>query len=155
MCPLAPKSADKQYVIGMQYRLAPFEERSGNSHSHYFAALNEAFKNLPEIYADKHPTMEHLRKWCLIKSGFREERSIACASAEEAERIAAFIKPIDDFAVVLVHESSVTVYTAQSQSKRAMGKAKFQASKQAVLDVLAIMLGTDVGTLKNNANKAA
>jgi len=128
---------------------APSDRRSAVSHSHYFAAVNEAWRNLPEDMADDFPTSEHLRKWALVKSGFRDERSIACSSRAEALRIAAFVRPIDEFAIVVVREAVVTVYTAKSQSLRAMGKAEFQRSKDGVLDVLAKLIGTSTEDLKS------
>jgi hypothetical protein len=125
------------------------------SHNQYFAAVTEAWKNLPEEYADQFPSVDHLRKWCLIKAGYRDERTIACSSKAEAQRIAAFIKPMDSFAVVVVREATVAVYTAKSQSMKAQGKKDFQESKAAVLEILAGMIGTSSETLKNNAGQAA
>ena len=43
--------------------------------------------------------------------------------------------------MVTVEGCIVTRYTAKSQSYRAMGKQTFEASKRAVLDVIADMLG--------------
>lgn len=80
---------------------------------------------------------EHLRKYALIRTGHRDERTIVCASKAEARRVAAFVKPLDEFALVLVNEASVSVYTAKSQSLRAMGKTAFQQSKDDVLGFLA------------------
>jgi ABC-type nickel/cobalt efflux system permease component RcnA len=54
---------------------------------------------------------------------------------------------MDDFAVVTVSEAVVTVYTAKSQSMRAMGKKAFAESKEAVLRILSEMLGVEVGQL--------
>lgn len=154
MIPLNPKAADRQYVVGEVYRLVPQEERSRASHSHFFACINEAWKNLPEDLAERFPSSGHLRKWCLIKAGFRDERSHVCPSKAEAQRLAAFVKPMDDLSVVLVNEATVTVFTAKSQSVRAMGKAEFQRSKDAVFDQLAALIGTDPATLKNAAKAA-
>lgn len=150
--PRFAKAADKQFVVGMNYPLEVHEERSRSSHSHYFAALGEAWNNLPELLAEQFPTVEHLRKWCLIKAGFADERSIVCASKAEAQRVAAFIRPMDEYAIVDVREATIRVYTAQSQSMRAMGKKDFQASKQAVLEVVAALIGIDADRLSANAN---
>lgn len=155
MIPLNPRLADKYYVVGETYRMVPQEDRSQASHRAYFAAIREAWQNLPEQYADHLPTDEHLRKWALIKAGYRDERTIACASKAEAQRIAAFIKPMDDYAVVVAREAVVTVYTAKSQSMRAMGRRDFEESKHKVLDVVASLVETDVETLKENAGRAA
>ena len=96
-----------------------------------------------------------LAKWALIRAGFRDERTIACSSKAEAQRVADFVKPMDDYAVVVVREAVVLVYTAQSQSMRAMGKKSFQESKQAVLDALDALLGVDAGETAENAARAA
>lgn len=153
--PQRPKLADKYYVVGESYRLAPYEERSMRSHRYYFASVNEAWENLPEDLAERFPTSEHLRKFALIKAGFRDERSFVAASKAEAVRLAAFIDPIDDYAWVVVREATVTVYTAKSQSTRAMGKKAFGESKERVLDIVSAMIGTSKEALRQNADKAA
>ena len=155
MVPLYPGAAARQYETGAIYPLAVHEERSANSHRHFFACVNEAHSNLPEHLGAQFPTADHLRKWCLIKAGFRDTSTIPLPTKADALRVAAFIRPIDDFRVVVVHEATVMVYTAESQSLRAMGKARFQRSKDAVLDELASMIGTDSETLARNAGKAA
>jgi len=127
------------------------EERSGPSHNHYFASVNEAWKNLPEHMAERWPTADHLRKWALIKAGYRDERSIVCASKAEASRVAAFIRPMDEYAVVTVREAVVTAYTAKSQSMKAMGKQDFQASKDAVLGIVSELLGVTPDQLRKAA----
>ena len=69
------------------------------------------------------------------------------ASRAEALRLAAFIRPMDEYAVVSASEAVVTVWTAQSQSLRAMGKERFKASKDAVLAAIETMLDLEPGTL--------
>lgn len=155
MRPQHPRIADQEYVVGEVYRLAPYEERSGASHNHYFAALTEAWQNLPEDLMEQYPTAEVLRKKMLIKAGYRDERSIVCASKAEANRIAVFIIPIDPYAVVIVRGNVVQYLTAKSQSMRAMGKADFEASKQAVLDAVAELIGVGRQTLEDNAGMSA
>lgn len=153
LIPRVPRLADKHLVVGETYMMVPHEDRSIASHRHYFASINEAHQNLPEELAARLPTPEALRKYALIRAGFRDERSIACASKAEAQRVAAFIKPMDEFAVVTVENALVTVYTAKSQSMRAMGKKVFAESKDAVLRVISEMIGTDAASL-NQARAA-
>ena len=153
--PERPRLADRYYVVGQKYRLVPHEDRSMRSHRYYFASINEAWKNLPEDLAERFPTSEHLRKFALIKAGFRDERSIVAASKAEAQRVAAFVRPIDEYAVVAVREAVVTIYTAKSQSTRAMGKKVFRESADRVLDIVSAMIGTSTDTLRQNAEKAA
>ena len=150
--PSFQRQADDQFCIGETYTMAPVEERSAASHRHYFSAINEAWQNLPEDLAGRYPTAEALRKAALIRAGYRDERSIVCASKAEAGRVAAFVRPMDDFAYVTVSEAVVTVYTAKSQSLRAMGKAEFQKSKDDVLTALAAMIGVRTEELHRAAN---
>lgn len=140
LTPRWAKAADEGYVIGEVYPMAAEPAASKKSRDHYFAVVGEAFKNLPEAYDGRWPTDDHLRKWALIKAGYSDERSIVCASKAEALRVAAFVKPMDPYAVVVPSEAVVTVYTAKSQKLKAMGAKEFKESKDAVLGVLADLL---------------
>lgn len=139
------RRADLAYVVGELYQMVPHEDRSQATHNHFFASIGNAWQNLPDAMLDEYPTAEHLRKKMLVKCGYADERSIVCASKAEAQRVAAFVKPIDEYAIVVVREAVVRVYTAQSQNTRAMGKKAFQESKQAVLDAIDALLEVDRG----------
>lgn len=143
--------ADKTLVVGERYYVDVQLERSQASHNFYFAAVHDAWSNLRDDAAMQFPTAEHLRKYALVKAGFRDERSIVAATRAEALRIAAFIKPMDDFAIVTVFGAVVVVHAAKSQSARAMGKDEFERSKTAVLDIVAGLIGTDAGTLSSQS----
>ncbi|WEX10337.1 hypothetical protein [Chelativorans sp. AA-79] len=149
------KRADQAYVIGEVYLLVEQQERSSESHRHYFASIKEGWENLPENIAAEFPTPEHLRKRALIKAGYYDSHSIVCSSKAEALRLAAFIRPLDEYGVVRVDGAVVTRYTAKSQSMRAMGKREFQASKEKVLDVIASMIEVSRDELQRNAGRAA
>lgn len=141
------KECDGEFVIGEVYTLVTQESRSSNSHRHYFASINSAWLNLPEDIGLQFATSEHLRKYALIKGGFYDSQSIVCASKAEAVKVASFVRPCDEFSVVTVSEATVTRYTAQSQSMKAMGKEKFQKSKDAVLEIIAAIVGVTVKEL--------
>jgi hypothetical protein len=153
--PRFARVCDKAFTIGEDYPLVVHENVSAATRGHYFACLAECWRNLPEDVAERFPSVEHLRKFALIKSGYADERSIVCASKAEAQRVAAFVRPMDEYAVIVVSESVVKVFTAQSQSQRAMGKATFQASKDAVLAYAASLIGVAPQTVAANAGKAA
>lgn len=142
------KRADRQFVVGVKYMIEARQERSEASHKAFFAAIKEAWMNLPEDKAAQFPTPEHLRKWALIECGYRNTRMIACATSAEASRMAAFMQPMDEFAIIHAVEDVLQVHTAQSQSYQAMGKRDFQESKTAVLEYLANLLGVSVDDLK-------
>lgn len=153
--PAFAKAAAQRFRPGEVVALAPAELRSSPSHRHYFACVREAWVNLPEDLAGRFASDEALRKYALIKAGYRDERSIVCASKAEARRIAAFIRPIDDFAVVIVEGAVIVQFTAKSQSAGAMSKSEFQASKEAVLGLLAEMIGVDLTTLDQATHRSA
>lgn len=146
---------NRQYVVGERYTLIPHEDRSDVSHRQFFAEVNEVWKNLPERMAQRFPTPEHLRKWALIRCGYADSRSVVCDSDTEAERIAAFLRPMDAYAVITLSGPVITVYTAQSQAKSAMNKARFQQSKHDVFDLLQEISGIAKADLTREAALAA
>jgi hypothetical protein len=149
------KQAERQFVAGQVYPIAVEQPRSRETHNHYFAAIEEAWRNLPEGIAEQFPTSEHLRKFCLIKAGHANARSVVCSNQVEAHRIAIFVKPIDPYAVVTCSGNVVTLYTAKSQSLKAMDRKTFQESKSAVLEILSDMIGVKTDDLQKNAGQAA
>ena len=148
------RQADEQFVVGQRYRLVEENERSNASHAHEFAFLTEAWNNLPdELYA-QYPNSEVLRKHGLIAKGFCTMVQHVCKSEAEARRLAAILKPYDAYAVVVARGTVVTVYTAVSQSRRAMGAAQFQQSKSALMEFVGDLLGVDPQTI-GKVEKAA
>jgi hypothetical protein len=140
MLPLDPRAAEKAFEIGRVYRLEPWMDRSPASAAHYFAAVNDAFDKLPPHLAERFPSPNHLRKYALCITGHCDQRSIECRSHAEALRVAAFLRPIDEYAVVNVSASTVVMLTARSQSARAMDRQTFAASKDAVLGYIASLV---------------
>ena len=141
LVPRVPRLADKHLVVGETYMMVPHEERSDKTHKHEFAWLREAWLNLPEDLAVEYPTPEHLRKRALIEAGYYHETIVDAGSKVAALRIATFTRTIDDFALVFVREQFVIRRVAKSQSRRAMKKAEFQASKTAIMEVISNMIG--------------
>lgn len=149
--PYQARLADKHFVIGETYTLIEHQERSQKSHSHYFARVHDAFLNLPEEYAERFPTEDHMRRYALIKAGFYNSTTLICATHADAVRTASFLRPIDEFSIVTVQECAVIRYTAKSQSARAMGNEDFQRSKDAVLEILSNLVGTTKKDLEGNS----
>ena len=149
------KRAAAQWTIGVEYDIDAQEPRSVRSHNHFFASIADVWGTLPERLAERFPNAEALRKHALIRTGYRDERSFVCNSKAEAIRLAAFVRPMDDYAIVVVSEAVVIVYTAKSQSRKAMGCKAFQQSKQDVLDFLDQMIGVERGASAQNAEEVA
>ena len=127
------------------------ENRSSQSHRHFFAIINEAWKNLPEDMGDDFPSPEHLRKWALIKAGFCSETRIACANNSEAMTLATKAKAMDKYSIVAIDGKAVTIWTADSQRRDAMGRQAFQEAKERALHIISNLLGTDITILKEAA----
>ena len=149
------KRCDEKFTVGELYRMEVSEERSHRSHRHYFAAVHEGWMNLPEHLAERLPSPDHLRKWCLIKVGFYDLHVIPVEDEFKAHVVADIIRKLHSFAVIIPESRAVSVYTAKSQNLKSMNKAEFQKSKDAVLGKISEMLGVTVEDLKERAKVTA
>src|SRR5690242_17371431 len=70
--------AARFYRDGEQYELVEYHPRSDRSHRHYFACVEEAFRNLPEIFAQEFGSADELRKYALIHTGFAIRDELLC-----------------------------------------------------------------------------
>jgi hypothetical protein len=152
--PARPEAAERMFEINGRYHLETHFERSAGRHRAYFASIKEAWHNLPLSAQDELPSPEHLRKYALIKTGWRDERYLVFASHQEAVRVAMFVAPIDRFAIVLPQGNRVVVWTARSQSYRAMDKEEFNASMDDVLDYIAGLIGVSRVELEHEGELA-
>jgi hypothetical protein len=140
-----------QLEVGEVHGWQMAEHRSKASHDHFFAVVNEAWKNLPEDMAGDFPSPEHLRKWALIKAGFCSETRIVCANNTEAMTLATKAKAMDKFSLVAIDGKLVTIWTADSQRRDAMGRQEFQEAKERALHIISELIGTDAATLRSAA----
>lgn len=154
MIPRIPRHADRMFTVGQVYSLVEHVETSSKSLRHEFAWLHEAWKSLPEELADQFPSTEHLRKRALIDAGFFTEQVIDAGTSAAALRVAAYVRGAEEFALVIVRGPAVVIRHAKSQSRRAMDKAEFQASKSALLDTVSAMIGVSPGTLERQRETA-
>lgn len=145
------KECRAEFADEETYILATQEQRSSQSHKHYFASIQSAWANLPEAIGTQFKTAEHLRKRALIETGYHDSHSIVLSSKAEALSVAAFMEPLDEYGVVIVKASTVTRYTAKSQSLRAMGKEDFQKSKDAVLEYISGLIDVTPKALSESA----
>jgi len=135
------KVCDEKFTVGEVYRMEVNEARSGQSHRHYFASIQEMWENLPEDQCDRFPSPEHLRKYALCRAGYCTSHSIVLAEEADAKDTARAIREAAPFSVLTVKGNVVQIFAPASQSLKAMGKEEFQKSKDAVFDVLAKMIG--------------
>jgi len=148
--------ARRQFHPGETYPLVVLEPRSRASHSHFFAALHDAYVNLPETISARWQNQEHFRKYLLIETGWFDEEEFRFDSALYAKRFATFYRKEKgaDYVRIIIPKSSPTtviIQTAKSQSAAAMGKKDFTDSKRDVLDLAASFVGTTAAELHKQA----
>lgn len=151
MIPRHPRAADRAYTVGETYLLEPHHERSAASHRHYFAQVRDLFLTLPEHLEGRWIDADHLRKEALIRTGHCDSATFVESSNKQAQKLAAFLRPIDSYAIVVVSGCTVTRYVARSQDMRSMDRAMFQKSKDDVLGYIADLLGVEPATLARAA----
>lgn len=142
------QQCDRQFVVDEEYPLAPLESRSRASHNHYFASVEEGWKNLPENISARFPNADTLRAWALVKTGYCTEKNFVCDSPGHASYLARNLRAYSPLSVIVVSGNVVLVYDPMSQSASAMGRDLFEASKAAVLDYIAGMIESKVADLK-------
>ena len=138
---------DAALVIGERYIAALEPLSSPASRRHYFACIHDLFASWPETHSRQFTTDGAMRKWALIRCGFRTERQFAAASAAEARRLATFLHGGDEYAEIAVNENVVVEWKALSQKQHAMGREQFAKSKESVLAFLAGEVGVTVESL--------
>lgn len=134
------KLANDKFVVGEIYRCAVQEDRSAESHNHQFAWLHEAWLTLPEHIAGRFLNEDQLRRHALIAGGFCDSQTVVCANRAEAERWCRHLRQREPDTIVSINGNVLVQFTAHSQSRRAMDKRTFQASKDAVLDYVQNLL---------------
>ena len=138
---------DDVMVVGQTYVVEAKEydptPRSSRAHRRNFAELTRLWHNLPEEYARDYPTAEHFRKKLLISEGYYTVKDYAARDNDAALTIAAFVRLMDEYAVVVVSDDVVRVYTAKSQAETAMDKKEFYASMDAIISAAEQMIGIE------------
>lgn len=114
----------------------------------YMAQVNETWANLSEAAARRYTSPTKLRRWALIKAGWRTERHMVLDTEANAITAASFLMRLNDEAIIVQRRNVVAVYLARSQKLRRkhhdddddrMTREEF---KQSADDVLAILRET-------------
>lgn len=147
--------AAEQFHAGELVKLERVEERSGKSHAHLFAIIRASWLTLPEELALEFPTSEHLRAWLLIRAGHCTIMKVACPDRKTAMDFFRIAQALDEFAVVMLSDSVITISRAKSISYREVQGKQFQVIKSTVMDILADMLHITKEQLKDADKPAA
>jgi hypothetical protein len=146
-----------KYKRGDSVWLTELEESSPETRGHYFAVIKKAFDNMPKEWGFLNE--QHLRKWCLIECGYCHIEEVVCASEKEARLKADGVilsnRLREDYCIVIAKGNVIRIVTAESQRMKAMGRRRFQDSKQAVIEKLADMLRVTVEQLTEESKKDA
>jgi hypothetical protein len=153
--PRFKRLCNQQFEVNEEYALIPSEDRSMSSHRGYFAQIREAFDNLAEEYANGYPSPEHMRAAALVEAGYCTESNYVMDSPKEARQLGIALRRMSPLAIIRISGNVVKHFEAESQSCAAMKKEKFEASKKAVLAIVASMARTTPAELKKNAGKSA
>lgn len=153
--PRFKKLCDSQFAVNEEYPLDIVQNRSMRSHNHYFAWVGEAFDNLAEEWAQEFPTEDHLRAWALVQAGYATEANYVCDTPKNARQMALALRKASPLAVIKVSGNVVKHFEAESQSLVSMKKERFEASKAAVIEIIAPMARTTPADLKKNAGRSA
>lgn len=139
------------YHEGDVYLLDAHDEVSAASRGHYFASLKDAWDSLPDEQLKRFPSVEHLRKWALVRAGYCVDDYRTYGTPEDAKIAARHIRAHSQFGVITVEGNIVLVRTARSQSSREMSREEFQESKTKVLNIVEDLLGVPTGHFKEPA----
>lgn len=136
--------AASQFNDAEEYNLEIREHRSSQSHRHYFACINEAWKNLRGETAEILISPNHLRGWALCVAGYCHTQIVAAPDKDSAIKMAVFARKLasgEGYAEIKIKKIDGTWYVQSrvpmSQSRSAMNKEEFAASKNSVLDIIA------------------
>jgi len=152
---------NENMVVGMVYRLDVIFPRDRNLHAARFAALGEAYRQLPERYAKMFVNFEHFRKWLLVKEGYCTIEDFAAASNTEAHRYLlmherSHDKPgHKDFKFAVIEGNVVRIITPTSMGEKSMKPDEFREATSKMLERAADMIGISVSDLRQNTNRSA
>ena len=137
--------------------------RSVEQHRRFFALLRAMYRHWPESSEFQPESEEHLRKWVLIKAGYREITEIPVEFADrETTRLLSFaiesaIRASGSYAFVRpdLNGGRVAVFRAKSIAFGKMGQAEFNRLNDAVEEVLRAETGLEPDAVLREEERAA
>jgi hypothetical protein len=132
-------------------------EREMRSHRHYFASIEEAWKNLPEELEDAPYAVssDALRKHALIATGHCKVVTATLSDEATAQEHARFLRrelmEAHGYAVVVARGNIIRCFTPLSQKLTEMDAETFQQSKKDTLEWISKQIGTSAADLHRAA----
>lgn len=109
----------------------------------FFAAIRDAWGNLPDAMRERFPNAEVLRKTALINVGYCDVMTVVAGSKSAAPQIANAFKARDQYCIAIPRGDVVTVYTARSMARRVLLKKDFREVADKVFHWIAEQTGID------------
>lgn len=113
------------------------------SRRYFFAALRDAWANLPDSMRERFPNAEVLRKTALISVGYCDVMTVVAGSKAAAPQIANAFKARDQYCIAIPRGDVVTIYTARSMARRVLLKKDFREVADKVFHWIAQTTGVD------------
>lgn len=134
--------------------------RSSMDHRRFFGVIAALFHHWPEHHDFQPDDAEHLRKWLLVKAGYRTATfiPIECESTDTrmvVRSIEAAVRAADDHCFLRQHGSGVAVFKAKSISWDKLDQKQFNAVRNAVEEVIKAETGLDPDALLKQMEAAA
>ena len=139
--------ARERFVSGERYIVTVQDQRDWVGHRAYMAQINQLFKNWPESER-QFDSATALRKWALIRCGFRSERRFVAANKAEAQRLARFLSAGEPYVEFSLVDNIVIEWRALSQDAHSMGAKEFAKSKTDVIEFLCQIVGVTPDDLR-------
>lgn len=143
------------FEAGKRYLLIEFNERSRDTHDHFFATVTGYWHQWPENYERELPSPDHLRKHALIRTGHYIQSVMAHASAMTAAAYVRDFLHYVDYAEGSISGATTVMRIAKTQRKKVMEAVEFQKSKQDVLDFCQAVTGIAPEDMEREAKKGA
>jgi hypothetical protein len=115
------------------------------SRRYFFAALRDAWSNLPDGMRIRFPNAEVLRKTALISIGYCDVMTVVAGSKTAAVEVANAFKARDQYCIAIANRDVVTIYTARSMARRVLLKKDFLEVADKVFHWIAETTGIDPG----------
>jgi hypothetical protein len=135
---------NQKFGQGQVIRFSHDEQRSDEEHKFWFAVVRACWKSLPDkARRERWPNAEYLRKWLLVKAGHCRKMDVVCDNSRDIPHIINTARFIDKYSVIKVDRIAgvVSIFIAESQEYKVMGKEKFQAVTTLCLHILAEIMG--------------
>ena len=134
--------------------------RSDVAHRHFFAIINEAWKQWPESAQFQPEDAEHLRAYLLVKAKHCDRLDVRCRNSDAISlrmQIDALLRSYGDGKPPLMHVYSwgIRVFRPRSISYAACDRKTFQAVSETVFEIIEDALGVKINDLKREARQQA